>query len=537
MNKKLKLSILTSLFALAGYAEVKLDGVFSSNMMLQQEAPIAFFGMATPGSKIKTSFAGKDVEVTAGENGAWRAEFPPMKAGKKTYDFSANEKENKVALSNIIIGDVWVCAGQSNMEMPIGAKFRRGWSAQNCEKEVAAANYPDIRYADQTNRISLNKPLTDATYAFGNGWVSCSPTVAEKFSATAYFFARKLHQDMKIPIGLINLTWSGTRIEPWISLEGYKAANLEADLANIAKLSFTSEQMKTMQAEVDAEFAKNLDEWQKKVDAAADPKEKANLQKAKPRKRQLPWQNPQTYSNLYNGMVNPWITLPIKGVIWYQGCSNNGQLHYYPLHKALIADWRAKWNNPNMPFLVVQLASFSGPNDWKNAPCEDARYALTRDIQAKLTEDKNVGLACTIDIGEQKNIHPANKQDVGLRLALEAERIAYGKKIVSRGPMLDKTNIEGNAIRVSFKYAEKGLKTKDGLAPNAFAIAGEDKKFVWADAKIDGNTVLVSSPSVPLPKYVRYAYAAFRDDCNLQNAEGLPAYPFRSDAVEYSSIK
>ena len=206
--------------------------------------------------------------------------------------------------------------------------------------------------------------------------------------------------------------------------------------------------------------------------AAAPEAEKANLQKQKPRRSAPVNENPQVHCNLYNGMVDAWTILPIKGVIWYQGCSNAGNPHYYPLHKALIADWRAKWNNPTMPFLIVQLASFGGPQDWQNAPCEDAAYALTRDIQAKVaSEDPNVGLACAIDIGEHRNIHPANKQEVGRRLALQAESIAYGKKIVDGGPMLDKTVVEGNTIRVSYKNAPNGLKTSDGQPPRCFAIA------------------------------------------------------------------
>ena len=536
--KKMTLWMAAVLFAAWAMADVRLDPVFTSNMMLQQGAPIAFFGTAPAEKDVTATFGDETVTVKSDAQGKWRAVFAPKKAGKETFAFFAKEGNNTIQLVNIIIGDVWLCAGQSNMEMPVGKTFRRGWSAQDCEKEVAAANYPEIRYADQARRVSLNELQKNASYQFGSGWVVCSPKVADRFSATAYFFARQLHKDLDIPIGLINTTWSGTRIEPWISKQGYEAAKLEGDLAQIAKnADIDAAKKKELSANADAQYKKALADWEAKV-AAAPEAEKANLQKQKPRRSTPINENAQFHCNLYNGMVDAWTTLPIKGVIWYQGCSNAGNPHYYPLHKALIADWRAKWNNPTMPFLIVQLASFGGPEDWQNAPCEDAAYALTRDIQAKVaSEDPNVGLACAIDIGEHRNIHPANKQEVGRRLALEAERIAYGKNILSRGPMLDKTAVEGNAIRVFYKNAPNGLKTTDGQPPRCFAIAGADKKFVWANAKIDGLTVVVSSPDVANPMYVRYAYAAYRGDCNLQNAEGLAAYPFRSDAFDYANVK
>ena len=277
--------------------------------------------------------------------------------------------------------------------------------------------------------------------------------------------------------------------------------------------------------------------WKMKDEFSCTAKETAG--KKVPGFIYVPYKTSQFQSNLYNGMVDAWTKLPVRGVIWYQGCSNAGQPHYYLLHKALIADWRAKWNNPDMPFIIVQLAGFDpGHKDnWRTADATNVSgYALTRDIQQQMLNIPNVGLACAIDIGEAANIHPANKQDVGKRLALEAERIAYGKDIVSRGPLFVSATPEGGAMRVSFRHAE-GLKTSDGKAPGAFAVAGTDKRFVWADAKIDGDTVVVSSPKVPNPKYVRYGYAGYRGDCNLQNGAGLPAYPFRSDAYDYSKVK
>ena len=684
--KKQIWTIALSLLAAGAFAAVKLDTVFSSNMVLQQQKPIAFFGTADPGAEVKVQFDGKTVTAKAAPDGSWKADFPAMKAGSTPYTVTVSDGKNTIELKDVLIGEVWFCSGQSNMQMPIGQKFRRGWSALNCEQEVANAKYPEIRYAFQTLVPSHNVPLP-ARYKPASGWVKCSPETAHYFSAVSYFFGRKLYQDLKVPIGLINASWGGTRIEPWISQEGYKAFGPAGDLKLVEQFKIDAAAKKAYEEKEAKRFADGMKAWHPLFEAAgadarakartwsdADfddsawtpaseafprtytvrwfrlkfnlPKnlrgktvtfklnkvaEKADLwlngkriggwnaddpesaksvnitlkpdqldqtaanvlairgeyfhgiacrgqlrtllragaslsagparialakgwkmsdefscspaktgKKTAPLSIQVPYQSHQFQSNLYNGMVAAWTRLPVRGVIWYQGCSNNGRIHYYPLHKTLIADWRARWNNPEMPFLIVQLAAFepARAKTWQTAdPNQPSGYPLTRDIQQRMMiELPNVGLACAIDIGEPANIHPANKQDVGKRLALEAERIAYGKNIVSRGPLFESAKPEGNAIRVTFKYADNGLKTSDGKAPGAFAVAGADGKFVWAEAKIDGKTVLVSSPKVKEPKFVRYAYAGYRGDCNLQNAEGLPAYPFRSDAVDYSKV-
>ena len=680
-------SIILALLTAGAFGAVKLDSVFSSNMVLQQEKPITFFGTADPGSGIQVGFNGKTVKAKADDNGGWKAVFPAMKAGKTAYTVTVTDGKNKLELKDILIGEVWFCSGQSNMQMPIGKVFRRGWSALNCEQEVADANYPEIRYAFQRLVPSHNAELP-AQYSpkFPKGWVKCSPATAPEFSATAYFFGRKLYQDLQVPIGLINASWGGTRIEPWISPAGYESFGPESDLKQLIKFLLGKEEKQAFETKEAERFAKQMAEWHplfekagsearakaqdwssvdfdaskwKKASALPSGKylvrwyrmefelpkklqgknvvfamgkagEKAdiwlngkliaswNADDPESRKRavvkltpeqfnqtgknvlavrgeylyggnsraqmkqvflnsrlaagkdvmplqnkwkmndefactaretggkkcpgfiSVPYKSHQFQSSLYNGMVAAWTKLPVRGVIWYQGCSNKGQIHYYPLHKTLIADWRARWNQPYMPFLIVQLAGFepARAKNWQTAnPNQVSGYPLTRDIQLQMLQIPNVGLACLIDIGEASNIHPANKQDVGKRLALEAERIAYGKNIVSRGPLFESAKPEGNAIRVTFKYADNGLKTSDGKAPNAFAVAGADGKFVWADAKIDGKTVLVSSDQVKEPKFVRYAYMGYRGDCNLQNAEGLPAYPFRSDAVDYSKAK
>lgn len=670
--------------SVSAWAVLKADSVFTSNMVLQQEKPISFFGTAEPGKKIIVSFAGKNVTSEADKNAFWKADFPAMKGGSTNYTLTISDGKNTVTMKDILVGEVWFCSGQSNMQMPIAKIYRKGWSALNCEKEVSEAKYPEIRLAYQRHVFDLNKPLP-ASYSHAPGWVKCSPENVHYFSATAYFFGRKLHQDLKVPVGLILSALGGTAIQPWISYEGYKNAGLQQYESRIRRFRMEGKVLEEFVKNATAVYEKDMKIFTKSfreatvpekekcaswssmdfddaswtpfhdfplknftvrwnrvrfflpeimkgkellfmVQKCADgsdiylngekiaswsPEDPVIKQQAEVRipaskfrpdgsnllairgeylsvnqssryqrnmvnttrfafqeerfyvtkgwKQQnefsctskvlgglvlprlyLPSENYQFPGNLYNGMVASWTRLPVRGILWYQGCANAGTMEYYALHKALIRDWRSKWGDPELPFIVTQLAGYdpSATKTWRTSdPNNPSGNALTRDIQGEMLKIKNVGLATAMDIGEPDNIHPGNKQEVGRRLALEAEKIAYGKKIVSEGPMFQSAVPEGKAIRVHFKNAESGLKTSDGKAPGAFAVAGADGNFVWAEAEIDGKTVLAHSEKVPAPKFVRYAYAGYRGDCNLQNQEGLPAYPFRSDAVDYSKEK
>lgn len=676
----------SAVFSSALWADLQLDPVFSSNMVLQQDKPITFFGTADKGTNISVAFNGNTILASADEDGRWKTQFPAMKAGKNSYAVTISDGQNKLKLDDILIGEVWFCSGQSNMQMPIGKKFQRGWSVQNCEEEVANSTDPELRYAFQ-KLIQSHQKILAPQYQNANGWVKCSPETAHYFSATAYFFGRQLRRDLNVPVGLINSSWGGTRIEPWISPAGYQQFGPSQELAQLQRFDLNDDEKKQYVENEKTRFIREMTQWHPLFEAAGaqqkaaaahwadadfddsawpevkvespsqylvrwsrtkfmltddlkgkdvqlhmnklgesadlylngkqiaswkafDPEEKkvvrislsteqlkqngenvlairaehfystqgrshiqntllGNLladqgriripldknwkqmdefacsksstqQQSAPNFIAIPYASHQFPTNLYNSMVASWTKLPIRGVIWYQGCSNNGDPRYYLLHKTLISDWRVRWNNPEMPFLIVQLAGFepSRANNWQTADATQVSgYALTRDIQREMLRIANVGLACAIDIGEAANIHPANKQDVGKRLALEAERIAYKKDIVSCGPLFESAKAENGRMRVFFQYADNGLKTSDGKAPGAFAIAGADKKFVWADAQIDGNTVVVSSAQIQNPQYIRYAYAGYRGDCNLQNSEGLPAYPFRSDAFDFDAVK
>ena len=675
------LSAIAVLCCTAAMADFSLDNVFSSNMVLQRGVPISFYGKGTAGTLVTVAFKGKSVGAKVGDDGTWKAEFPAAEADHVNYAATFSDGTKTIELKDILIGDVWFCSGQSNMEMPIGATFRRGWSAQNCEEEVRNSNHPELRYARQ-KRGTLHGRYGEANLDNG-GWVKSGPEYAASFSATAYFFGRKLLQDVKVPIGLIVSPWSGTSIQPWISKEGYANAGVEPENSNVRKYDLPEEELNKYDQAENSRYMKGAKEWYDALYAArpelsfdADAlnvqemntadwqdnvpynhgmfyvrwyrqafKLNPNMKESafvfiqnptvqcdvwlngrhvsKSRPGQGNWLKRSMYiaipkdsdkdgeyvltvraefvdrqfaatekdllaqtvlrnqknekqalkqwkikeeaaialknaklpafpafpdvsyksayfpTHIYTGQVATWTKVPIKGVIWYQGCSNNGNPHYYPLHKALIEDWRAKWKQPDMPFIITQLAGYGRGlcKPWNEYdPTAVQPYALTRDVQYQLLALPNVGLACTVDIGECANIHPANKQDVGKRLALEAERVAYKMDIVSQGPIFVKAVPEGNALRLFYKNAE-GLKTSDGKAPAGFAIAGENGKFVWAEAVIDGDNIVVSSPEVPAPKYVRYAYLNFHGGLNLQNASDLPAYPFRSDFVDYSKAK
>lgn len=665
-----------ALMAIDAGAEFLLDPVFSSGMVLQQRKPIAFFGTADPGEKIRVTFGALTREAVPDDRGAWQVEFPAMEAGSRSHEitFAGNTATRK--LSDVLIGDVWFCSGQSNMEMPIGITYRRGMCLPDCKEVAAAARDPELRCALQ-RKAAAHGFLCPAAYSQGKGWLHCTPATAPHFSAVAYFFGKALREELKIPIGLVIAARGGTRIEPWISPDGVERAGLKKELQLLRQFDWPPRKQEEYEQETFARFRRDLEAWlpsfrQRTGDGEAkftgwlepgydetgwenwnqklchthllvrryrvkfdlpsamrqkspllkvlkvgesaavflngqriggwepfereekkglacriptgllrerdnvlairteqlfpaqNPANMSNLRQTRlvlgrqlliptgwkqkdefalarreagksvpPSFPQLPYRNARSFPGLlYNGMVAPWTRLPIRGIVWYQGESNAGDPRYLLQHRALIADWRRRWKEPELPFLLVQLAGYAPAHvrDWQTLdPNRPSRLALTRDIQQRMMELPRVGVATAVDIGEADNIHPPEKREVGRRLALEALRMVYGRAVVSRGPLFRSASREGNSLRIRFDNAKGGLKTGDGKAPNGFAVAGRDGRFFSARAAIDGETVLVSAPEVPEPEFVRYAYADFRGNCNLQNQAGLPAYPFRSD--------
>jgi sialate O-acetylesterase len=653
--------LVLSLLPASASAEVKLPALFADHMVIQREMESPIWGKASPREKITIEIAGKSVSATADDSGNFKARLPSLKPGEASSFTVKGSDDKPIEIKDILIGDVWICSGQSNMEMSVK-------SSRHAEAEIKDANHPNIRLFNFPKTVAM-----DPSKEVKGEWKVCSPETAPGFSAVGYFFGRDIQKLENVPVGLINNPWGGMPAEAFTSRE-----TLEAD-PDLKPLVDQKEQSRAGAKERKAAYEKTLAAWQEKyfakdpgnkaaekgwarsefddsawkemeepckwetkglkIDGAVwfrktidipadwagkalvvslgviddfdttyfngekiggigsenpwawaiarkytvagdkvksgkatlatrifdrqaeggfnpmpidmyvevkDSKPQQRISLAGPWKYEIEFSQPQpekmdpmpqapfapdapyAASNLFNGMVNPVIPYAIKGAIWYQGESNAGRAYQYrKLFPAMIEDWRKHWGQGDFPFLFVQLANFGG---WKPRPEQpaDSAWAELREAQTMtLEKSKNTGMAVIIDIGESADIHPKNKQDVGLRLALAAEKVAFGKSDIEfAGPMYDSMKVEGDKIRIKFTHAN-GLTAKDGAA-KGFQIAGDDKKWVWADAKIEGDQAIVSAKGVEKPIAVRYGWA---DDpeVNLFNAAGLPASPFRTD--------
>lgn len=469
-------------------ADVKLPAIFGDNMVLQADKKVPVWGTAAPGEKVEvrvsidraaTTAAGNDAsesvmqskEATADDIGNWKVVLDPLPASDEPIGFVVTGK-NKVTIENVLVGEVWVASGQSNMEWPVKA-------SNNPEKEIAEAKYPEIRLFQVKKALSPDAPADDVE----GHWAVCSPETVGNFSAVAYFFGREIQNATSRPVGLIGTYWGGTPAEAWTSRE---------------KL----ESVESLKPLVESWDARSKKEGNEGTEARKSPHHAATL---------------------YNGMLEPIIPFAIRGAIWYQGESNAGRAYQYrTLFPAMITDWRERWGQGDFPFLFVQLANYVPQN------LPEGAWAELREAQSMTLELPNTGQAVIIDIGDAGDIHPKNKQDVGQRLALAAMAVAYDKKdVVSSGPMLKEVKFEDDKAVLTFDHVGGGLEAKGG-ALKGFAVAGEDQVFKPADAKIDGDTIVVSSPEVKNPKAVRYAWAN-NPEATLYSAEGLPASPFRTD--------
>jgi sialate O-acetylesterase len=497
--------------ALNAKSEVTLPNMLSSHMVLQRNQPIHLWGWADPGEQVNASLNNATAATKADALGHWSLYLPPEKAGGPfQITISAT---NKIVLDDVLIGDVWFASGQSNMEFPL-LGFPNSADMQNGAEEIRNANQPTLRLLhirtkaspyplDDVNTGGNQSPTMQGTQE--NSWTQCTPETAATFSAVAYLFGREISAKEHVPVGLIDSTWGGTPAESWISLGSLSA---DASLMPV--------------------FAQWAEKSKDQVDVprimAAEKREDAAAQAAGQPKPQHPWHpNLDSWDPawLYNGMVAPAINYPIKGVIWYQGESNSDvrrAASYERVFPTLIEDWRRQWQEGDFPFLFVQISSF------KSTVGEN--WPIIREAQRRTLSLRNTGMAVTIDIGNPDNVHPADKQDVAARLALAARNIAYGEQIEDSGPMYRQASIDGNRINAWFDHAE-GLTGKGG-ALTGFEIAGADHNFVKADARIEGDHVVVSGSTVQNPKYVRYGWLN-APELNLFNRAGLPASPFTSE--------
>lgn len=483
-------------------ATVTVPNVISDHMLIQQKAPVKVWGKADPGEEVVVALGGKQAKTCACPKGCWSVTLPKMKAGGP-IEMTISGKSNTIKVSDILVGEVWAASGQSNMQ----------WSVRNsmdADKEIAAANYPQMRLFTVPNTVA-DQPRDNCD----GKWVVCTPETVPDFSAVAYFFGRELHKTLNVPVGMINTSWGGTPAESWTTRE-----TLEANPNFKPIVDRWNELEKNFPAAKKA-FDEAMAKWQQDADKA---KAEGKPEPEKPKAPQDPM-GPWRPAGLYNSMIAPLTPFAIKGAIWYQGESNAGRAEQYrTLFPAMITDWRKMWGIGDFPFYFVQLANFMdqptepGPSEW----------AELREAQSMTLTLKNTGMAVIIDIGEAKDIHPKNKQDVGKRLALNALAKDYGKRVVWSGPEYKSMKAKGGKVTLTFKHADGGLVAKGGEPLKGFEIAGEDKKFVWADATIKGSKVIVSSDKVEKPVAVRYAWAN-NPICNLFNGSGLPASPFRTD--------
>jgi sialate O-acetylesterase len=510
----MKLHPLTTAILLGGFvltnqapADVRLPAVFSDHMVLQRDAAIPAWGWADPGEAIEVSIAGQSARTTADAKGKWSLKLGKL-AAKEPVTMSVKGK-NELTVRDVLIGEVWLASGQSNMQMAVSG-------VNNARGEAAAADFPQVRMFTVA-RKSVPTPQAEC----GGKWVVCSPETVMKFSATAYFFGRDLHQALATPVGLINASWGGTPIEAWTSMDVQEG---DKDLAPIFApwKKMTSEPYDEKQAR--ARYQKQKEEWKTRSEKA---KAEGKRPPQAPKPPVAPRLQPRHPANLFNGMIAPLIPYAIRGAIWYQGEGNsngpNARLYQKQL-PLMIRDWRKRWNQGDFHFATVQLPGFKQRSDDPGAP---SGWAVVREAMLRSLSLPNTGMAIVIDAGDATNIHPKDKQTVGKRLALWARAKVYGENIPCSGPLPAGHTIANGEVTLAFSNTDGGLAAKGGEL-KGFAIAGSDRKWVWAQARIVGDKVVVSCPAVESPVAVRYAWAD-NPDCNLTNGAGLPASPFRTD--------
>ncbi len=491
-------------------ADVTLAPVFGDHAVLQRDKPVPVWGSAGAGDSITVTFHGQTATAAAGDDGHWKLSLGPFSASAEPADLVVAGR-NTLILHDVVVGDVWLCSGQSNMEFMVddgGDTYR----VDHANEEVAAAHFPMIRQL----KVERTVATAPATTVKTGGWIAASPDTAGQFTAVGYFFARNIHLALGVPVGIIDSPWGGTPIESWMS----DAARGSTSIAAV----------------LEARWKKQLSEWPPErvarypADAAAWEKAQQDAKKHHT-KSLLPWpqppaspDSPNLPGGLFNAMIAPLQPVALRGILWYQGEANVGRsAEYGELFTTMIRSWREGFGQGDLPFYFVQLANFGEENEML-----DREWARMREAQAKALELPNTGMAVTIDIGDAHNIHPRNKQEVGRRLALIAKVKVYGLAPEVSGPVFAGAVREGKALRVRFTSCGTELTTRGGPL-RSLEVAGPDKVFYPASGALEADTLLASSPDVPEPAAVRYAWTN-APDANLYGDTGLPAVPFRSDS-------
>jgi sialate O-acetylesterase len=484
-------------------ADVKLPAMFTDHAVLQRDMPVPVWGWAEPSEEVKVSIAGQTEKTTADDKGNWQVTLKPLSVGEPQT--LVVEGKNKLEIKDILVGEVWLCSGQSNMEFALTR-------AQDGDLEISAANHPQIRLV-RVKELGSQEPLHD----FEGEWKVCDPSSAAGFSAVGYFFGRELQDQLNVPIGLIDNSWGGSSCEAWIRRD-----RMEGNPEYEGLLNKWDDMVKNFD---EAKWKEVQADRQKKIEEARQAGQEVKVKK--PRKTE-PAQGQNRPANLYHARLEPVMPYAVRGVIWYQGEANAGRAYQYrDMFPLMIKSWREDWKEGDFPFYWVQLADFMPE---KPEP-SDSAWAELREAQT-MTMDKlpHTGQAVIIDIGDAADIHPRRKEEVGKRLARWALAKDYGKQVAYENPRYESMEKQGDKIVLKFKNVGEGLKPIDYKEVKGFAIAGDDKKFYWADAKVvKPNEVEVSSKDVKEPVAVRYAWAD-NPVCNVYETRSLlPLTPFRTD--------
>lgn len=496
-------------------ADVRLPRVLGDHMVLQRQMPLPVWGWAAPDEAVAVQLGSNKIETKADAKGTWMVRLPAMQAGGP-HELTVSGK-NTIKLTDILVGEVWLCSGQSNMEMGLGV-------VENGEKEVAEANHPRIRLL-ALPYVSAGEPNNDVDAT----WSVCTPETVSAgrwggFTAVGYFFGRELHRELDVPIGLIDSSWGGTRIEPWTPLCGFRGVPILKNMVeDIERRDFEYKR------EILPKKMTEIEKWMQVTRRALATGEKLPASPGWPRH---PLQSEGEPTGLYNAMIHPLAPFAIRGAIWYQGESHVGTddgRKYHDLMKALVGGWREVWGEGDFPFYYVQLAPFN----YTLFGSEFKSDQMPRIWQAQLAslDIPNTGMAVTTDIGNANDIHPYDKLTVGKRLSLWAMAKTYGREdLVYSGPLYQSMAVEGAKARVNFDHVGGGLASRDKKPLNWFEVAGEDNRFVAAQAEIEGKTVLVWSEAVNKPAAVRFSWHMTPEPIpNLINQEGLPASPFTTN--------
>jgi sialate O-acetylesterase len=491
-------------FAAAALGEVRLPDVISSSMVLQQKQTVPIWGTADPGEAVTVTFGKQKKTAVADANGRWRVDLSPIPADLLPRTMTIAGK-NTIQLTDILVGEVWLVAGQSNMQRLLR-------ETANGDVVEAAASNPNIRLFNVSREVAFKKRPGKL-----GEWAACTPESVKEFSAAGYYFGVELERELKVPIGLINSSYGGSQAEAWTPVE-YLNANPDL-IATVQRTKIWDAERAKVRVDYDEAIKKWRAESDKQKAAGARPSPSPGVPDA--------LRDYRIASSIYDGMIAPLMPFAIKGAVWYQGESNEARAKQYNiLLPVMIRAWRERWGQGDFPFGIIQLPNYRAVK----AEPEDAPWSFVREAERRTAlSTKNAGLIVTIDIGEAGDIHPKNKLDVGKRMAIWALKDVYGRKITA-SPVLKKVDIHGSKIVLTFDEVGSGLRIKDGDRLDEFAIAGDDKKWVWADAKIIGrDKVEVSSAAVLNPKAVRYAFNSNPRHPNLTNDSGLPASPFRTD--------